>query len=67
MKMGNTVPKVGLEPISLAFRASMLPLHHIDFPDVTGVMKMVNILPRAGLEPTSLAFGQGQCATISPA
>ena len=29
MKMRNIVPRVGLEPTSLAFRASMLPLHHI--------------------------------------
>ena len=28
-KMGNIVPKVGLEPTSLAFRASVLPLLHI--------------------------------------
>ena len=29
MKMGNNVPRAGLKPISLAFRASVLPLHHI--------------------------------------
>ena len=28
MKMGNTVPRTGVEPTSLAFWASMLPLHH---------------------------------------
>ena len=27
--MGNTVPKAGFKPTSLAFRASVLPLHHI--------------------------------------
>ena len=32
MKMGNTVPRVGLEPTSLAFQASVLPLHHIGLP-----------------------------------
>ena len=34
MKMGNIVPRVGLEPISLAFRTSVLPLHNVGFPDV---------------------------------
>ena len=29
MKMGNIVSRVGIEPISLAFSASVLPLHHI--------------------------------------
>ena len=29
MKMGNSVPRSGLGPISLAFWASVLPLHYI--------------------------------------
>ena len=29
IKMGNTVPRVGIEPTSHAFRASVLPLHHV--------------------------------------
>ena len=29
MKMGNTMPRAGLKPTSLAFRASVLPLHHV--------------------------------------
>ena len=29
MKMGNIVPRVGLEPTYLAFWASVLSLHHI--------------------------------------
>ena len=29
MKMGKIVARVGIEPTSLAFRASVLPLHHI--------------------------------------
>ena len=28
MKMGNIVPRVELEPTSLALQASVLPLHH---------------------------------------
>ena len=28
-KMANTMPRMGLEPTSLAYRASVLPLHHI--------------------------------------
>ena len=31
IKMGNTVPWAGIEPTSLAFRASVLPLHHVDY------------------------------------
>ena len=30
MKMGNNVPRAGLKPTSLAFWASVLPLHHVD-------------------------------------
>ena len=37
MKMGNTVPRAGLEPTFLAFWASVLPFHHIGFPDVTTI------------------------------
>ena len=29
MKMGNIVPRAGPKPTSLAFRASVLPLHHV--------------------------------------
>ena len=29
MKMENIVPRVGLEPTSLVFQASLLPFHHI--------------------------------------
>ena len=34
MKMGNTVPRAGLKPTSLAFRAGVLSFHHIAFSDV---------------------------------
>ena len=27
--MGNILPRAGLKPTSLAFRASVLPLHHV--------------------------------------
>ena len=37
MKMGNIVPKVGLEPISLTFQASVPPLHNIGYPGVTTI------------------------------
>ena len=37
MKMGNIVPRAGLEPTPLAFWASVLPLHHIGFPDDTAI------------------------------
>ena len=29
MKMGNIVTRVGIKPTSLAFRASVLPFHHV--------------------------------------
>ena len=29
IKMGSTVPRVALKPTSLAFRASVLPFHHV--------------------------------------
>ena len=29
MKMGNMVPRVGIEPTSLTFWATMLPLYHV--------------------------------------
>ena len=37
MKMGNIVSRAELKPTSLAFRARVLPLHHIGFPDVTTI------------------------------
>ena len=42
-KTGNAVPRAGFEPTSLAFRASVIPLHHIGFPDV-GVNVGGNVL-----------------------
>ena len=35
--MGIIVPRVGIELTSLAFRASVLSLHHVGFPDVTTI------------------------------
>ena len=29
MKMGNTVPRIGLKPTFLAFWAPVLPFHHV--------------------------------------
>ena len=37
-KMGNIVPRAGIEPASRTFRASVLPLHHLRFPDVTTIL-----------------------------
>ena len=34
---GNIVPRAGIKPKSLAFQASVLPLHHIGFPEVTTI------------------------------
>ena len=37
MKIGNIVPRVGIEPTSLAFGPVCYPLHHVDFPNVTTI------------------------------
>ena len=37
MKTGMIVTRAGLEPKSLSFWASMLPLHHVGFPEVTTI------------------------------
>ena len=57
MKIGNTIPRAGLEPTSLTFQASVLPQHHLSSlmsPLYPG--KIGNTMPRAELEPTSLTF-----------
>ena len=41
-KMGNTVPRVGLEPTSLAFRASVLPLHLHHVVSLTSLLYVLN-------------------------
>ena len=57
MKMGNIVPGVGIEPIFLAFRASVLTLHHISLmsplyprPPVYAAQRPVQITTLAPLE-----------------
>ena len=32
-----SVPRADLEPTSVAFQASVLPVHHVGFPDVTTI------------------------------
>ena len=57
MTMGNTVPRAGLEPISLAFWASVLPLHHVGFPDVTTISTptcLRSSLPQRSVQTTTL-------------
>ena len=39
IKMGNTVPRVGLKPTSSALWASVLLLHHAGFPEVTTIVR----------------------------
>ena len=53
MKMGNTVPRVGLEPTSLAFWASVLPLHH------TGSL-MSPLSPRLPVDAAPCLRGHGR-------
>ena len=53
VKMGNTVPKAGLVPTSLAFQARVLTLHHIGFPDVTTI-PMPTFLEQSGIRGTGI-------------
>ena len=53
MKMGNIVPRAGLEPTSLAFWVSVLPL---DFPDVTTILTptcLCSYLPQRSVQTTT--------------
>ena len=51
MKMGNIVPTAGIEPTSLAFRASVLTITPHRIPDVTTIPT-----------PTYLCSVRGQCS-----
>ena len=60
MKMGNNVPRAGLEPTSLTFWASVRPLHHIGFPDVTNVPMptcLKSCLPQRSVHTTTHGSG----------
>ena len=59
MKMENIVARAGIEPTSLTFRASVLPLHHVGkFPDVT-------TMPMPTMSMQLLASEiQGQCRQL---
>ena len=46
MKMGNIVPRVGIKPTSLAFRASVLTLHHTDITTIPTPTGLSSSLPQ---------------------
>ena len=55
-EIGNTVPRVGPEPTSLAFWASVLPLHHVGFTDVTTIPTptfLCRSLPQRSVQTTT--------------
>ena len=57
MKMGNIVPRAGLKPTSLAFWASMLPLHQVG--SLTALLYRrppvyVALLPQGSVQTTIL-------------
>ena len=57
IKMGNTVPRVGLEPTSLAFQATVPSLHDVGFPDVTTIpihTYLCGALPQRSVPTTTL-------------
>ena len=57
MKMVNTVPRRGLEPTSLTFRASVLPLPQVGFPDVITITTptcLYSSLPERSVQTTTL-------------
>ena len=59
MKMGNITPIAGLEPISVSFQASVLPLHNVGFPDVTTIPTptcVCSSLPQRSLQSTTQAM-----------
>ena len=59
MKMGNTVPRAGFKPTSLAFRASVLPLHHVGFPNVTTIPTptcLCSFLPQRSVQTTTISL-----------
>ena len=63
MKMGNIVPRVGLEPASLAFRASVLPLHHVGFPDGSTIPLptcLCSSLPQRSVQTTTIVLITGE-------
>ena len=68
MKMRNTVPRVGLKSTSLAFRASVLPLHHIGIPDVITIPMPTSLcgsLPQRSVQTTTLAPTPLNCKYFS--
>ena len=57
MKMGNPVPRVGLESTFLPFQASGLPLHHVGFPEVTTIPMptcLCSAIPQSSVQTTKL-------------
>ena len=57
MKMGNNVPRAGLEATSLAFWASVLELHHVGFSDVTTSLMptcLCRTLPQRSMQITTI-------------
>ena len=58
MKIGNTVPRVGIEPIYVAFRASVLPNTPCRLPDVTTIPKLTclcSFLPERSMQTTTMS------------
>ena len=57
--MGNIVARAGTEPTSLAFRARVLPLHRIGFPDVTAIPMptcLCSSLPQRSVHTTTIVY-----------
>ena len=55
MEMENSVPRVGIEPSSVAFWASVPPLHHVGFPDLTTTptpTRLCSPLPQRSVQTT---------------
>ena len=56
-KMGNIMPRAGIESTSLAFQASVLKLHHVGLPDVTTIPILpiyAAPLPRRSVQPITI-------------
>ena len=52
LKVGNTVPRAEIEPTSLAFRVSVLPIHHIGY--LMSSIRPHSSLPEKSVQTTTL-------------
>ena len=57
MKMGNIVPRMAVEPTSMALRASVLPLHHVGSLMSPLYPLYLSFLPQRSMQTTTMVYG----------